>query len=609
MSDRPVRIGGASGFWGDAALATRQLLDNGRVDFIVYDYLAEITMSILARARAKDAALGYATDFVSAAVAPNLERIAEQGVKIVSNAGGLNPRACAAALEKAIDAAGIALKVAWVAGDDLTDRAESLSGSNIVEIDTKASFPDPRRIASVNAYAGALAIAEALNMGADIVVTGRCVDSAVTLGVCLHAHGWKAGSYDLLAAGSLAGHIIECGPQATGGNFTDWELCADTIETIGYPIVEVEPDGQFSVSKPEGSGGLVSTGTVAEQILYEIGDPQAYKLPDVTCDFSEVRLEQAGDDIVAVTGAKGAPPPDTLKVCATWMDGYRGGHLFSFTGFDADRKAKRFADAAVNRAGNILRSANLPDYTETSVEVIGAESQYGGHARAQEWREVCVKLAARHADEKAVALLFREAVGLGLSAPPGLSGFAGTRPRPSPVVRLYSFLLPRDDIALTVTLGDATRIVRHAPTTSPAPMVRPTAPITKGEATQMTTLRLIDVALARSGDKGDKANIGVIARDPDVLRYLWEQLTEDFVADRFAHFLEGRVERFYLPGLNAINFLLHDCLGGGGVASLRNDPQAKAYAQILLAAPIHVPNELALRLERRQDRKPAHQPD
>lgn len=609
MTNRPVRIGGASGFWGDTEMATRQLLDNGRVDFIVYDYLAEITMSILARARAKDKALGYATDFVSAAIAPNLERIAGQGVRIVSNAGGLNPRACAATLEKAIADAGLNLKVAWVAGDDLTDRAESLSRSNILELDTKAPFPDPRRIASINAYTGAFGIAEALDMGADIVVTGRCVDSAVTLGVCIHAHGWAPHSHDLLATGSLAGHIIECGPQATGGNFTDWELCADTMETIGYPIVEIEADGRFSVSKPEGSGGLVSAGTVAEQILYEIGDPQAYKLPDVTCDFSEVRLEQAGEDLVAVEGAKGSPPPETLKICATWMDGYRGGHIFSFTGFDADRKATRFAEAAVNRARHVLRSANLPDYTETSIEVIGAESQYGAHARTREWREVCVKLAARHADEKAIALLFREAVGLGLSAPPGLSGFAGTRPRPSPVVRLYSFLAPRDDIALTVSLGDATRTVAPAPTTGPATIVRPASPAAPAAATEMTTLRLIDLALARSGDKGDKANIGVIARIPEALPYLWEQLTEDFVSDRFAHFLHGKVERFYLPGLNAINFLLHDCLGGGGVASLRNDPQAKAYAQILLAAPILVPNELAKRLERRQDREPAHQPD
>jgi len=597
VNGQKIRIGGASGFWGDAALATRQLLDSGKVDFIAYDYLAEITMSILARARAKDASLGYATDFVTAALIPDLARIEEQGVRIVSNAGGLNPKACAEAIEAAIEARNLSLTVAYIDGDDLTDRAESLAQSEIRELYNGAPFPSPAKIASINAYTGAFAIAHALNGGADIVVTGRCVDSAVTLGACIHAFAWGSRDYDRLAAGSLAGHIIECGTQATGGNFTDWELCADTMETIGYPIVEVTEDGSFNVTKPEGTGGMVSPGTVAEQVLYEIGDPQTYVLPDVTCDFSQVRLEQNGDDIVAVTGTAGSPPPDDLKVCATWMDGFRGGHLFGFYGFDADRKARRFAEAALNRARVLLRAANQPDFTETSIEVLGAESQYGAFAAEREYREVCVKLAARHESDKAISILFREATGLGLSSPPGLSGFAGTRPRPSPVVRLFSFLLPREQVTLTVHHEADVETITAGRHSGTVPVIRPEPPNAPDMSGDMTKVPLITLALGRSGDKGDKANIGIIAREPDFVPWIWAGLTEDVVAERFAHFLKGRVERFYLPGLNAINFLLHDVLGGGGVASLRNDPQGKGYAQLLLACPIDIPYAMTERLK------------
>jgi len=592
LTERLVKIGGASGFWGDASIATPQLLADSGLDFIVYDYLAEITMSILARARARDPAAGYATDFVTSAMAPTLQQIADRKVRIISNAGGVNPVACADAVRALIRDRGLDLKVSVVGGDDLMTQRDALGARSIRDMFSGADFPPAETIASINAYLGAFPIARALDGGADIVITGRCVDSAVTLGACIHTFGWTADRFDRLAAGSLAGHILECGPQATGGNFTDWERVADGLADIGYPIAEIAEDGVFTVRKAEGTGGLVSVGTVAEQMLYEIGDPQSYVLPDVICDFSNVTIKNAGKDRVHVSGATGRPPPATLKICLTHADGYRGGHHFAFYGLDADRKAQCFADAALTRARRVLIAMNVQDYTETDVEIIGAESQFGNGRALAGPREVMVKIAARHPDPKAIGLLLREATGLALSAPPGLSGFAGTRPKPSPVMRLFSFELPKTDVDITID-GEpdnwdvSATGARSAP---PAPIAPPPRPECDDP---MIEVPLVELAWGRSGDKGDKANIGIIARKPEFFPWLWAALSEDYVADCFAHFLKGSVERYLLPGTHAINFVLNDVLGGGGVASLRNDPQGKGYAQLLLCRSIPVPRHLA----------------
>ncbi len=596
-----VRIGGASGYWGESAMATPQLLADRSVDFLVYDYLAEITMSILARARAKDPAMGYATDFISAVLKPNIREIAAQRVRLVSNAGGVNPDACAEAARAVIAEAGFDLKVGVVRGDDLMADREKFAEAAPVEMFSGEPFPPAEKLASINAYIGAFPIAAALDAGADIVITGRCVDSAVTLGACIHAFGWQPGEWDRLAAGSLAGHILECGPQATGGNHTDWEDIAGTIHNIGYPIGDIEADGSFTLRKPKDTGGAVTVGTVAEQMVYEIGDPQAYLLPDVCCDFSGVEIEQLGKDRVRVTGASGRPAPADYKVSATWADGFRAGGYFTFTGRNAAGKARVFADAAITRARAALRGRNLSDFTETSVELIGAESQYGAPAGSAAAREVVLKLAARHPESAGVGLLLREASGLGLATPAALSGFSGTRPRPSPVVRLFSFLVPKTDVALGVEV-DGVPVPYVEPVTEGAPgdPVRPAPPDDPGAdaaSGDPVEVRLEDLAWGRSGDKGDKANIGIIARRAEYLPWIWRALTEEAVADTFAHFLDGSapnpVERFPMPGTNAINFLLHDVLGGGGVASLRNDSQGKGYAQILLDTPIPVPKTLA----------------
>ena len=593
MNTSSVRIGGASGFWGETALSTPQLVHHGELDFIVYDYLAEITLSIMARARAADEQAGYATDFVTTVLASNLRDIAARGIRIISNAGGVNPQAAATATRALIDQLGLSLTVAVVTGDDLIDQIDRFA--NATEMFTGDAFPAAERVASINAYLGAFPIAHALDQGADIVITGRCVDSAVTLGACIHHFGWQEDDFDRLAAGSIAGHLLECGPQATGGNFTDWLAIADSMHDIGYPIAEVAADGSFTISKPPGTGGVVSIGTVAEQLLYEVGDPQGYELPDVICDFSAARIDATDRDVVAVSGIRGRPPGDKYKVSATYMDGFRGGQTLLFYGEAADRKARLFAEGVLRRTRALLAQQGLADYADVLVELTGNEHHYGDFRAVDGAREVQLKIAVRHTSKSAVGMLLRETIGAALSGPPGLTGFAGTRPRPSPVIRLYSFLTEKKAVNISVSIGDNTQTIRPAQFTSvPATPISP--PLPPDEDTHTTTVPLIDLAWARSGDKGDKANIGVIARRAEYLPYIWQALHPDVVADRFAHFTSRPVDRYFLPGIAALNFVLHDVLGGGGVASLRNDPQGKGYAQLLLAAPIEIPLQMAREL-------------
>jgi len=319
MSKDTLRIGCASGFWGDTEFSAAQLVEHGDIDVLVFDYLAEITMSLLIRARAKDPAQGYAPDFV-ATMKPLMKQLKARGIQVVANAGGVNPSACRDALVAAAAAEGVDLKIAAVLGDDLMPQVEALRAAGTKEMFSGATFP--AKVMSANAYLGAFPIAAALSAGADIVVTGRCVDSAVTLAPLIARFGWTADDLDKLAQGSLAGHLIECGTQATGGNYTDW-ASVPGWDDMGFPIAECSAEGGFVITKPPGTGGLVCPSTVGEQMLYEIGDPRAYILPDVVCDFTDVTLTQVGPDRVEVRGARGLPPTDQAKVSVTCADGSR----------------------------------------------------------------------------------------------------------------------------------------------------------------------------------------------------------------------------------------------------------------------------------------------
>ena len=593
MADKTIKIGGATGFWGETDMAMVQFLREGDLDYIVFDYLAEITMSIMARARASDPKLGYATDFVSAIVKPNLKHLASSGIKLISNAGGVNPEACGDALRAVISEAGLDLKVVVITGDDLLNDLDRLEAMNASEMFSGEAFPPKDKIASANAYIGAFPIAAALAAGADIVVTGRCVDSAVTLGACIHEFGWSAGDLDKLAAGSAVGHLIECGPQATGGNFTDWEQVADSLHEVGYPIAEVWEDGTADIYKPADTGGLVNRGTVAEQLLYEIGDPAAYMLPDVICDFTQIQLEQVATDRVRMTHARGRGVPETYKTSMTWADGWRAGSTFWYVGRRAADKARIFADEAVTRTRRKLQAMGAADFDEVAVDIFGEENFWGSHAAVSDTREVALKVACKHQDARAVGLLLREMTGCALGAPAGMAFFAGARAKPSPVIRLFSVLVDKSALSIKL-IGSEDETDFAAPATSKDVLPAEVGPIPEAvSAENLIEVPLETLAWGRSGDKGDKANIGIIARKAEYLPWIAKVLTTDYVADRFAHFMTApAIDRFYMPGLPALNFLLHNALGGGGIASLRNDPQAKAYAQVLLDTPIAIPQHL-----------------
>jgi len=587
MGDKMISIGGASGFWGDSNMSAHQLLKSGKLDYLVFDYLAEITMSIMARARKENPEEGYALDFVGVTMKNALPLIAKHKVKVISNAGGVNPEACGRALEALIKDLDLDLKVATITGDDIAALVGDLRAQGVNEMFSGEEMPES--FMSVNAYLGAFPIAAALGKGADIVIMGRCVDSAVTLGACIHEFGWGAEEYDKLAGASLAGHIIECGAQATGGLFTDWEE-SGRWEDIGYPIAEVNEDGSFAITKPEGTGGVVNRMTVAEQLVYEIGDPQAYVLPDVVCDFSQVSVVDDGEMRARVTGAKGTAPTKQLKVSATWKDGYRVGAYLTVRGMDAAGKAQKIADAVLRRASAMLKQLGAPGFTETSVEILGAECGYGPHARDLKPREVVLKLAAKHPIPMVLMALLRELTSSGTSMAPGISAFGGNRPKPSPVVRLFSFLVDKANVTPRVHMGGETWDVPFAPGEDfdAGALQRPLFDDAASDG-ECVEVPLVQIAHGRSGDKGADSNIGIIARKPEYYAVLRRELTAERVRGYFSYLMEGGVERYDLPGIHALNFVLHDSLGGGGMNSLRNDPQGKAYAQILLELPVRVP--------------------
>lgn len=590
-----VRIGGASSHVVDSTLAVAQLLQ-AAPHYLIFDFMAEGSLGGLAQARKGDREAGYVTDFITFHLAPNLQDIVKQKVKLIANAGGLNTAACARAVEACLQEQGVALSVGYVSGDDLLPVADTLRATGVQDMFSGAPFPDT--VDSVNAYLGAVPIAQALQGGADIVIVGRTADSSLALGPLIHEFGWRLDDWDRLAAGTLAGHLIECGCQVTGGTFTDWEAVPDWAN-IGFPIAEVSADGGCVITKPEGSGGLVSVATVAEQLLYEVSDPQAYIVPDVVCDFSDVKIEQQAENRVAVSGARGYPATDTYKVVASTQLGWRGTFSQVIIGMDAARKAERQGAALVQRGQRILAENKLADYCRSDVEAIGAEVSYGPASAARDTREVLMRVSVDHQDPAAVQRFLREApvtssaMAVGSTASISV-GFAA-------VYKLFMCLVSKQQLCISVNVGGseyasmrcAGEPFDHAAIVRPSP---PGVPDTNAEQVEVP---LIVLAWARSGDKGNLFNVGVIARHPDYLPYIRAALDPAHVSAFYAHLCPpGRrpaVRCYDVPGFNALNLVVLDALDGGIMCSPRVDSAAKGMAQQLLQLPVAVPRGLVER--------------
>ncbi len=587
-NDKSIRIGCASAFWGDTSSAAYQLINKGNLNYLVFDFLAEVTMSILARAKMKNPDMGYTPDFINQ-IAPHLTEIKKKNIKVISNAGGINLEACRDALKIEAEKLNIDLKIILVRGDNIIDRKQELQNMNIRDIDNGETLPD--EILSMNGYLGATPIQEALANGADIVISGRCVDTALVLGPLMHEFNWGAKDYNLLAAGSLAGHIIECGAQCTGGNFTDWHLI-DEFENMGFPIVEVQKNGNFVVSKPERTGGLVNFGTVAEQFLYEIGDPNAYILPDVVCDFSKVEIKEIGHNQVSVSGSKGLAPSETYKVSTTYQDGFRVAATLVIGGKNALKKSEIVSEAILSKTNKILDQNGIDGIKETSISILGTDSIYAPRERAVESREVVLRVMAIHDIKEALVIFSREIAQASTGMVSGVMNFLGGRPSVSPSIKLYSFLLDKSFFKIELDIDGFLTPANITLDGSYKYNESDNNKIIYEDIETDFSVPLQQLAFARSGDKGDHANIGVIARKPIYLPYIRNGLKPEIIADYFSHLLNGEINIWDVPGISGLNILLRNSLGGGGMSSLRIDPQGKAYAQQLLEIQIPVKKEI-----------------
>ena len=447
-----VRVAAGQGFWGDDLDAPRRQVEGGPIDYLMLDYLAEVTMSILQKQKERDPSLGYARDFIGA-IESVLPGILEQGVRVVANAGGVNPRSCAAAVKAVAEKHGAKgkLRIGVVTGDDLLDRLDVLiaGGHNLGNMDTGEPLSTVRdKVLSANAYIGSEPIVEALANGANVVITGRSTDTALTMAPLRHEFGWNAKDWDTLAAGIVAGHIIECGAQCSGGNcLYDWQSVPDLAD-VGYPMVEGSADGSFVVTKHPGTGGRVTVQTITEQLVYEMGDPRSYITPDVVADFTTIKLTPDGENRVRVSGVKGRPPTDNLKVSDAYQAGFKAVGTLVYAWPDALEKAKladRVLRERLDRLG--LR------FDRILTEFVGANATHGPLAGDQtNAPEVQLRFGVRGSDRSAVERFTREIAPLVLNGPPSVTGFAGGRPKVEEIVAYWPALIDKSVVRTSVEM-------------------------------------------------------------------------------------------------------------------------------------------------------------
>jgi hypothetical protein len=581
---QPVRIGNAQAFWGDRGDAATELLAREPdLDYLTLDYLAEVSMAILAVQRERDPEAGFARDFVD--VVRSLAPYWSSGgrCRLIVNAGGLNPRGCADACRAALEQAGCrSLSIGVVTGDDVLEIVRNPAGDSTSQqfnnIDTSASINEVReRLVTANAYLGAAPIVEALARGADIVITGRVADPSLVVAACIHHFGWTDDDLDQLAGATVAGHLIECGTQVTGGISTDWLDVPDPAH-LGFPIVEVSSDGSCIVTKPLGTGGCVTELTVKEQLVYETGDPSNYLSPDVTVSFLTLLVEDLGSDRVRVSGASGTPHTPTYKVSATFRDGFRSAGMLTIVGRNAVEKARRCGELVLQR----VREAGF-DLRNSVVECLGSGACAAGMLDSSNVRETVLRVAVEADSRDAVERFSRELMPLITCGPQGTTGYAEGRPRVHPMICHWPCLISRIEVTPRVEVFSSAETANSVewPGTSAAIPPSVELPVSTMSVREQTGT-LIDIACARSGDKGTNANIGVICRSSDQWEFLHTWLTTDRVAAFFSSLGVDSVKRFELPNLGALNFTLEGVLRN----SLRTDAQGKTLGQILLEMPL-----------------------
>ena len=591
---KALRIANCSGFYGDRLDAAREMVEGGPIDVLTGDYLAELTMAILWRLRRRDPEAGYVRTFLTQ-MEQVLGTCLDRGIKVVSNAGGLNPEGMAGRLQDLAERLGLDARIAWVSGDDLTPRVGELRELNgLRHFDTGAPLPSGITPLTAHAYLGGSGIAEALSWGADVVVTGRVTDAAVVIGPGMWAFDWAAEDYDQLAGALVAGHIIECGAQCTGGNYAFFERVPGP-ERVGFPIAELSPDGSSVITKHPGTGGLVSVGTVTAQLLYEVGGPR-YHNPDVTARLDSIRLSQEGPDRVAVTGVRGEPPPSSLKVALNYLGGYRNSVTMVITGLDAELKAKSVTEALWDSLGGAGQFAEA---------VVSFDDTAHADPATNEAAMSQLRITVKDPDPKKVGKRFsRAAVELALAHYPGF--FMTAPPRDSsPYAVYWPTTVGTSQVVQQVRMGDrikemptcpppdrATSEERHAAPDGTKSLAAQDLAFASRDRSDTVMLPLGRIAGARSGDKGGDANVGVWAESEEAFEWLVGFLSESRFRELVSEAAGLEVERHIFTNLQAINFVIRGLLGEGVSSNTRTDPQAKSLGEYLRAKLVPMPRSL-----------------
>ncbi|HUF97688.1 MAG TPA: acyclic terpene utilization AtuA family protein [Ilumatobacter sp.] len=589
-STAPIRIANCSGFFGDRISGAAEMVNDGPIDVLTGDWLAELTMLILARIRAKRPGAGFAGTFVT-----QMEQVMgtclDRGIKVVSNAGGLDPGGCAEAVQQVADRLGLSPTIAYVDGDDLLERvAEMASHGDLQRFDdgnrVEVGLGDVSRFVSANAYLGCWGIVDALTRGADIVITGRVTDAAVVCGPAAWHHGWGRDQFDELAGAVVAGHLIECSGQVTGGNYSFFTEVPG-FDRLGFPWAEVHADGSSVIGKHDGTGGLVSVGTVTSQLLYEIGGPRYYG-PDVTARFDTVRLEQVAPDRVRVSGVEGEPPPPTLKVAMNSIGGYRNHVSVAITGLDIEAKAAA-VEAALWRACPFQPS----DYASVTSRLIRSDH---ADADTNETATAELRITVKDPDERKVGRAFTNAmVETVLCNIPGMYALSGAPGDGAPYGVYVPATVPAHLVPQRVTIGDQSGVVASGgPATQPVDdLAASTSAVPQGSTDDPIRHLPLGVLIgARSGDKGGNANLGVFARSDEAFQWLDGFLTVERLRELLPETIGLHVDRYDLPNVRSLNFVIRGLLQEGVAASTRVDGQAKSLGEWLRARYVGIPESL-----------------